>query len=173
MNAPIRSGIQSMVVLLAGSLVACTAQQEQAPAVDLEAEAQAIRDVSSAWLEHVTARDLEELTGLFAESAVFFDENEPATEGLAAIRADIESEWAENPDFTVTWSTISVDVADSGDMAWERGQWEFDPDGAGEAEGTYGEYVTVYRKMDGAWKAVADIGSVTKPEEEAEEEVIE
>jgi uncharacterized protein (TIGR02246 family) len=157
---------RSAAVVLVGLLAACAAPQDQTPVVDLEAEAQAVEAVSQQWLEHVTARDLEALTSLIADDAVFFDVGEPTKEGLAAIRADVESNWGENPDFTVTWSTTSVDVASSGDLAWERGSWEFDPDGAGEAEGDYGEYVTVYRKIDGAWKAVADIGHSTKPEPE-------
>lgn len=151
---------------LLGTLVvlgAC-APQAQTPAVDLEAEAQAVRDVSQQWYEYVANRDIESLVNLFADDAVFFDQGEESKEGLAAIRADIENSWAENPDFTVSWSTLSVDVASSGDLAWERGAWNYDPDGAGEADETTGEYVTVYRKVDGAWKAVADIGVSTEPQ---------
>lgn len=145
------------------ALGAC-APQEQAPPVDIEAEAQAVRAVSQQWYEHVVNRDLESLVGLFADDAVFFDHGEEPKEGLAAIRADIEGGWAENPDFTVSWSTLSVDVSESGDLAWERGVWNYDADGPGAAEPTEGEYVTIYRKVDGAWKAVADIGVSTEPQ---------
>jgi ketosteroid isomerase-like protein len=102
---------------------------------------------------------------VIADDAVFFDQAEGSIVGLPAIRASMESDWAENPDFTVSWTTNAVDVASSGDMAWERGSWTYDPDGAGEAEEMTGEYVTVYKKVDGAWKAVADMGVTHEGEE--------
>jgi hypothetical protein len=46
-------------------------------------------------------------------------------------------------------------------MAWERGTWTYDPDGAGEAEAVEGEYLTIYEKVGGDWKVVADMGSET------------
>jgi len=149
------------------ALAAC-AQPADQPTVDLAAEAQAVESVSMQWLEAARARDLDAAAALIAQDAVFFDQGEGSLEGLPAIRADMESNWAEYPDFTVDWSTTSVQVASSGDMAWERGSWTFDPDGAGEAESMNGEYVTVYKKVDGAWKAVADIGVTHEAEMEEE-----
>ena len=149
---------------------ACAAPAEQAPAVDLAAEAEAVETVSMQWLEATKARDLEAATNLFADDAVFFDQGEGSIVGLPAIRADIESSWAQNPDFTLSWSTTSVNVALSGDMAWERGSWTYDPDGAGEAGEMTGEYVTVYTKVDGDWKAVSDIGVTHEVEEGGEED---
>jgi uncharacterized protein (TIGR02246 family) len=149
---------------------ACAAPAEQAPAVDLAAEAEAVEAVSMQWLEATKARDLKAATSLFADDAVFFDQDEGSIVGLPAIRADIERSWAQNPDFTLSWSTTSVDVALSGDMAWERGSWTYDPDGAGEAGEMTGEYVTVYKKVDGIWKAVSDIGVTHEVEEGGEED---
>jgi uncharacterized protein (TIGR02246 family) len=143
------------------TLAACTTpadQAEQAPAVDLAAEGAAVEAVSMQWLEAVQARDVDAATSLFAADAVFFDEDEGSIEGIEAIRADIASSWAENPDFTVSWSTDAVQVSAAGDMAWERGSWTFDPDGAGEAGDMNGEYVTIYEKVDGTWTVVSDIG---------------
>ncbi|MDP2482361.1 MAG: nuclear transport factor 2 family protein, partial [Candidatus Palauibacterales bacterium] len=58
--------------------------------------------------------------------------------------------------------------ASAGDMAWERGSWTYDPDGAGEAGEMTGEYVTVYKKVGDAWKVASDIG-VTHEDEDMEE----
>lgn len=146
------------------ALAACSApadqmsEADQAPAVDLAAEAAAVEAVSMQWLEAAQAQDVDAAVALFADDAVFFDEGEGSLVGLPAIRADIEESWAENPDASVSWSTNDVQVASSGDMAWERGSWTYDPDGAGEAEAMTGEYVTVYEKVDGVWKVVSDIG---------------
>jgi len=157
-----------IVVALAGCY-APAEDADQAPAVDLAAEAAAVEAVSMQWLAATQARDLNAATALFAEDAVFFDQGEGSIEGLEAIRADIESSWAENPDFALSWSTSSVEVASSGDMAWEHGSWVYDVDGAGEAVEMTGEYITVYRKIDGAWKAVADMGVTHETMEDDEE----
>lgn len=143
------------------ALAACAApadQAEQAPAVDLAAEAAAVEAVSMLWLEAAQAHDVDAATSLFAEDAVFFDQEEGSIEGIEAIRADIESSWAENPDFILSWSTNAVQVSAAGDMAWERGSWTYDPDGAGEAGEMNGEYVTIYKKVDGTWMVASDIG---------------
>lgn len=159
----------SAVLVVALSACAAPADQaDQAPAVDVAAEAAAVEAVSMQWMAAAQARDLAAVTALFADDAVLFDQNEGSIEGLAAIRADIEGSWAQNPDFALSWSTTSVQVASSGDMAWERGAWTYDPDGAGEATEMTGEYVTIYEKVDGAWKVASDIG-VTHEVEEADE----
>lgn len=36
-----------------------------------------------------------------------------------------------------------------------NGQWTFDPDGEGEATAETGEYLTVWKKIDGEWKVAA------------------
>ncbi|MFQ5690993.1 MAG: YybH family protein [Gemmatimonadota bacterium] len=157
-----------MVSLAVAALAACTAGGGGGPAVDVEAEAQAIRDISAHWLESVQARDLDAVAGVFAtDAATIFDGD--LVEGLDAIRSETEEEWSENPDFTVSWTTMSVDVAGSGDLAYERGSFTFDPDGPGEAQEAHGEYVTVYKKIDGQWKVVVDAGTTLKGDEDAEE----
>lgn len=148
------------------SLVACAAQPVQEPAVDVAAEAQAIRDASSAWLTAAQARDAATIDGLFAANVTTMFDGE-INEGLAAVQASREDEWANEPDATVTWNTTEVGVAASGDLAYERGHWTSDPDGAGEAPEEHGEYLTVWKKIDGQWKVLYDTGSVIKAEEEA------
>jgi len=153
------------------ALAACTApadQADQVAAVDLAAEAAAVEAVSMQWMEAAQARDVAAATAVFADDAVIFDEEEGSIEGLPAIRADMESSWQKYPDGSVSWSTNSVEVASAGDMAWERGSWTFDPDGAGEAAAMNGEYVTVYKKVGDAWKVASDIG-VTHEDEDMEE----
>jgi uncharacterized protein (TIGR02246 family) len=154
------------------ALAACSAPGDQADeadlvaqaeAVDLAAEAEAVENVSMQWLEAAQARDLDAVTALFASDAVLFDEGEGSIEGVPAIRADIESDWAEYPDAAIAWSTNSVEVASSGDMAWERGTWTFDPDGAGEAGEMTGEYVTIYKKVGDTWKVASDFGVTNEP----------
>ncbi len=157
-------GIFALAVILA----ACAVPPPPVPQVDVAAEAQAIRDISARWMEYVASGDTDAIMELFAEDAVTLSDGEAPREGRAAIRADMESWMAEYPDATWTWSTTSVEVAASGDLAWERGSWQYDPDGPGETESDHGEYVTLFRKIEGAWKCTLDIGVSTMPEETTE-----
>ena len=158
-----------VVVLAVISLVACAAQQARQPAVDLAMEEQAIRDASAAWLAAVQARDAVTIDGLMAaDITTIFDGK--VDEGVAAVQASRDKEWADQPDATVDWTTEEVGVAASGDLGYERGYWTSDPDGAGEEPPVQGVYLTVWKKIDGQWKALYDTGTVIRPEEGPENE---
>ncbi len=140
--------------------------EEAPPPLDLAAEEQAVRDLSVQWMEAYRAQDAATIVNLFAPDGTTFFDGE-LLEGREAIQADMESEWSEHPDFTIAWSTSSVDMASSGDLAVERGAWEYDPDGTGEAEAVNGQYVTTWKKIDGQWQVIMDVGGVLNPEEDA------
>ena len=156
-----------LVVLAAVGALYCAAPPEEAaaPAVDVAAEAAAIRAISAEWLTASQGRDSDTLDSLMSSSIVAIFDGE-IREGIEAVRANREAEWAENPDSTVTWTTSSVEVAASGDLAYERGRWTSDADGPGAGAAEDGEYLTVYQKIDGEWKCVADAGTTLKADEE-------
>ena len=119
------------VVLAIFSLVACAAPPAEEPGVDVAAEAQAIRDASAAWSQAIEARDGAAIDAVFAaDITTIFDGK--VQKGLVEVQAAREEEWVNQPDSTVTWTTTEVEVAASGDLAYERGHWTSDPDGAGE-----------------------------------------
>jgi ketosteroid isomerase-like protein len=157
----------SPFLLLAVWLVGCqppadeVVVEETMPAVNLSAEAEAVEAVSMKWEQAAKARDLDAVMTVFSENAVTYPDDQPPAVGVAAIRTEIRKGWNEAPDAAIDWETTSVHVAEAGDMAWERGTWTFDPDGAGEAEAVEGEYLTIYEKVGGDWKVVADMGSET------------
>lgn len=155
MNGWKRIWMWAPVAGLAAGLAACTPPARSA---DVEAEALVIRDISAGWLEHRRARDAKAIADLFASDAVTLFDGQK-NEGPAEILTRTEREFAEYPDATASWSTTQMQVAGSGDLAYERGTWRFDPDGAGPLPEDHGEYVTVYRKVDGKWKVVADVGT--------------
>lgn len=172
MTRPLSSSFLALLLVLA---VAACAPPEQAPpqqvapepAVDVAAEEQTIRDLSMNWLEAAQARDGATIDALFAQDVVTIFDGQ-ILEGQAEIAADREAEWAENPDSTTNWTTSAVQVASSGDLAYERGSWAFDPDGPGEAAEEYGEYVTVWKKVGGDWRVAVDAGTTLNGEEEEE-----
>ena len=160
--------VASILVLVAGLLPGCAAPQETAPTVDVAAEAQAVRDRSALWLEWARAKDAAAIAeGMFFEDAETIFDGE-FHRGRAAILASFESDQAEAPDSTITWTTSRVEVAASGELAYERGSWTLDPDGDGAAPEEHGEYLTIWKKVDGTWSCAVDSGSTIKKEEDAE-----
>jgi uncharacterized protein (TIGR02246 family) len=164
-----RLSVSLFAFVLILAVAACVppepAAPEPEPMVDVAAEGQAIRDLSEQWLEAAQDRDGATLDSFFAGNAVTFFDGE-IHEGLAAIAADREAGWAENPEGTLSWSTHSVEVAASGDLGYELGSWTFDPDGPGEMGEEHGRYVTVWQKMNDSWQVVVDAGTTLAAEDE-------
>ena len=126
-----------LVAAACGVLAAgCAKQAPEAPAVDLAAEEQAIRDRSMEWLKFATARDAAAIaSGILAANTVTMYDG-VINEGVAAVQAASEAGYAARPNSTVTWTTDEVHVAASGDLAYELGTATEDADGDGEAAPT-------------------------------------
>ncbi len=156
-----------LAVLIAAGLAACAppadppAPTETAPAVDLAAEEQTIRDSSMQWLEAERGRDLLTLMSFVdANVTTIFDGN--VTRGRAALEASNQARWEGSPDGNVEWATGSVVVSASGDLAYELGSFTFDPGGLANPDAKTGEFVCIWKKVDGEWKVVVDAGSTIK-----------
>lgn len=158
-------GFKSVLVALGIALVATSCAK--APVVDVVAEAQAIRDRSAEWLALAEAKDAAAIANdiYAADAATLFDGE--IRKGKAEIEAGMTAEMSGAPDSTITWTTDNVTVSASGDLAYERGSFAFDPDGAGAAAARTGEFVTIWSKADGTWRAVVDAGTAQKAEEAA------
>ena len=160
--------LTAVLLLGSGLLAGCAApEQGHGPEVDLAAEAEAIRVRSAEWLAWSQMKDFAAIGEniYMADTATLFDGDYLV--GPAAIRANQEKDAAETPDSIITWTTSKVEVAGSGDLAYERGSWSFDPDGAGEAAEEQGQYLTVWKKVDGAWRCAYDAGTTIKADEVA------
>lgn len=151
------------VLATAALMFGCAQPQPAEPTVDVAAEAQAIRDRSAEWLQLAVAHDAAGIAnGMYTADAVTLFDGD-MNHGPAEIQASMEADTASNPDSTIAWSTSHVHVAASGDLGYELGSFAFDPDGVGEAPSATGEYVTVWVKTDGVWRAAADAGTASKP----------
>lgn len=155
------------LALVSGGLVACAPEGggDAGPAVDIAAEAQAIRDLSMQWLEAAQAKDAAAIATVFAADGTTIFDGE-LHQGRANIQAEEEQGFSENPDGTTSWVPGVVEVAASGDLAFERGGWTFDADGPGEGEEVHGEYVTVWQKIDGRWQVAVDAGTTLTPDDD-------
>ncbi|MFQ5350976.1 MAG: YybH family protein [Thermoanaerobaculia bacterium] len=157
----------TLVLLTVAALAACAppaeppVPAETEPAIDLAAEEQAIRDSSMQWLAAEQGRDLLTVMSFMdANVTSIFDGD--IERGRAAVEAATQARWDANPDGTIEWATGAVHVAASGDLAYELGSWTTDPDGLADPTAEIGEFVCVWKKVDGEWKAVVDAGSTIK-----------
>jgi len=156
------SMILPLAVFLAISFAAaCGNQTAQAPAPPPDtrkADEAAIRAASADWNKAAQARDLDKATSYYAEDAVDLVDKGALVKGKNSIRLvwkDILAPTAP----TLTFTTTFVEVARSGDMAYEYGTTELTTTNKkGKPTVEKGKYATVWKKQgDGSWKSVLDI----------------
>ena len=155
-----------VLILAAGILGGCTAPEyDHGPEIDQAAAADAIRARSAEWLELAQTKDYATICEniYLPDAETMFDGDYLV--GKDAIQANQEKEAIEKPDSVVNWTISGIEVAASGDLAFERGSWNFDPDGDGEAAEEIGQYLTVWKKVDGSWRCAFDAGTTIKREE--------
>lgn len=155
------------VVLLSMFFVglAALAQQGGMSRADVSADEMAVKEISNNWLSLDRNNDIDAIMNLFDDNAVVYRRNQEPVTGKDAIRKSMLTDRQMNPKQVNEWKTERVDVASSGDLAVEYGSFtvsNLGPDGQGTDKGNY---VTVYRKIDGKWKIVSDIGNSSKPAE--------
>jgi uncharacterized protein (TIGR02246 family) len=156
----------SMILPLAAFLVvgfsaACadqTAQKPAPPPDTRKADEAAIRAASADWTKASQARDLDKAVSYYAEDAVFFVDKGALVKGKNSIRMAWKDFLAPTAP-VLSFTTSFVEVARSGDIAYEYGTAEFTTtDKKGKPSVEKGKYVTVWRKQpDGSWKAIIDI----------------
>lgn len=151
------------IIFLGLIFLGLTAFAQQSEKKDTKSDEQAIRAISKNWLELTKKNDLAGCAALFAENGVVFRTNQEPVVGPAAIKKHFTEMHDKNPKADINWSTDRVEVAASGDLAAEYGNYNIKGLGPNGTETDLGRYITVYRKVNGAWKVSADIGSSTKP----------
>ncbi len=154
-----RRSVGFFLVTLAfvGACAACSQPQPQ-PVDTRAADEAAIRAGVVEWDKAGAAKDLEKTVSFYGEGAAMFPPNAP----IAATKDEIHQAWAKFmalPGFALSLATTKVEVAKSGDLAYETGAFELTVnDAKGKPVKTPGKYVVVWKKQaDGSWKAVADI----------------
>ena len=153
------------IVCLALNWTTC-AHHPEAPSINLAKEEQAIRDISMKWLVFANAHDVSNTVTLFAEDGVVYRQNQEPTVGRNAIQDLFTRENEQNPKSVFSWNTDRVEIAASGDLAVEYGTWSESGAGMDGTEAFNGKFITVYRKIDGVWKIISDIGVGTNPKDD-------
>lgn len=146
-----------LAVAAVGAFGACARQ------ADVAAERQAIDAMNAKWLEAIAAKDVTTIVdSLYAEDAVFMPPNAPKAAGRAALRTQWE-EFLKAPNMKLTFGADTIEVAQSGDLAYDRGWYEFSMDSPSGPFQDRGKYVVVWRKVAGQWRAVIDMFNSDMP----------
>jgi uncharacterized protein (TIGR02246 family) len=130
------------------------------PKVDTKAEGDKLMNLSHEWAKAALAHDVDKTLSYWADDAVLIESGQPVRTGKKELRQLVEESF-KMPGFKISWEPQSVDVSQSGDMAYmkEKSQVTFN-DSTGKAITMHSNSVTVWKKQaDGNWKDVVDISS--------------
>lgn len=133
-----------------------SASQPDSAAVDTDADETAIRAKVDRWHELMKAKNAAGIAGLYTDDGAVMPPNVPIGTGQSAI----EKTWAalvNTPGFELKIVPEQIVVASAGDMALDRGTYNLTIAPEGTAITDTGKYVVVWQKVDGEWKAAADI----------------
>lgn len=151
---------RSSLILVAAMLVGSCATRE----IDLEAEGQALMQVSRDWSDLAATGNLDSIMTGWADDAVLMAPGLPPLEGKAAIRQYVGAAM-QIPGFSIRWEPVSAHVARDGDLAYlvERNVTTV-ADSTGGLITTYGKAVTVWRRATGGrWENVIDMWNEAPP----------
>jgi len=158
-------GLLTWAVISLGMNVACSNGEEEQhekvempTQVDLRAASEdAVRNASSQRNQALAAKDVDKIVSFYADDATLFPPNAGMSGGLESIHAA----WVAivtTPGFALSNTTMKIEAAQSGDLAYETGRYLLTTKVKGALQDEKGKYVVVWKKQnDGSWKVVADI----------------
>jgi uncharacterized protein (TIGR02246 family) len=125
-----------------------------APPVDLTAEADAIRARGAGIVSAEASQDAELSTSFYARDAISQPSGSPQVEGRDAIR-ELYGHFFSGMLKDFESATTHIDVAASGDLAYEYGINRMVLNGPDGDLLDVGKYLAVWKKIDGEWYIVA------------------
>lgn len=124
-------------------------------AMDAAGVEDSIRAANARFEEAVLAGDAAGVAALYTDDAILLAPGTPRVEGRAGIETAFGQMTAGMQAFDL--QTDRVEVAESGDFAWEIGTYDLTvetPDGATIRD--VGKYLVVWENVDGSWRLTAD-----------------
>ncbi len=113
----------------------------------------ALRQADLDFARQTAARRLDGWMDFFADNASIIHDGRTVT-GKDALRAFYQPVFG-NRDFTLTWSPSHAEASKDGTLGYTYGEYE----ARNRTAISRGIYTTVWRKIDGRWKVVLDLGS--------------
>jgi uncharacterized protein (TIGR02246 family) len=142
-------------LLLVVTIISCNQQT-----VDTKSEGEKVMKLSKEWSEVASKGDVEKTVSYWADDAFVMSAGHSPLNGKAAIRKMVEESY-KIPGFRISWDPQSVEVSESGDMAYiiENSEVSF-TDSTGQQVTLKNKAVSIWRKQsDGSWKNAVDIST--------------
>lgn len=152
------NGIAFSTIISLAMLTGCNNASPPGTAPNKASVDTQLREIESALMKSVAAKDLEKVMANYAEDAALLAPGAPAARGKDAVR----NAWKGMLDSIqkLEFAPYRIELSASGDMATTLGAYAMtltDPKTKKQINDR-GGYVTVYRKQsDGSWKAIEDI----------------
>ncbi len=124
---------------------------------------QAIRKLDKDWSAAAQTKDVDKTVSFYSDDASALPFNAPIATGKDQIR-QVWAHLTSLPGFALTFGPTKIEVAKSGDLAYDVGTFELKSnDAQGNVNTEVGKYVVVWKKQpDKQWKAIIDMFSTDK-----------
>lgn len=121
------------------------------------ADESALRAADEEWSKAAGAKDLDKTVSFYVDDATVLPPNSGMVNTKDAFRK-IWKEMMDAPGFAVGWKATKVEVAQSGELGYVSGTYNFTMnDASGKPATDRGKYLEVWKKQnDGSWKCVVD-----------------
>ena len=144
-----------LIALIPIAMAGCNMQK-----VDTKAEGEKVMQASREWSQAASRGNVEKILSYWADNAVVISSGQPVLKGKGEIQQMVEGSF-KTPGFHISWEPQSVEVSQSGDMAYliEKSKITVN-DSLDKAITTHYNGVSVWKKQtDGSWKNVVDIAA--------------
>jgi uncharacterized protein (TIGR02246 family) len=148
--------------LLASTLVASFGDLSSAQDSSAAADEAAIAEFNRRYLKAINDGDIDTLASLTTEDHMMISSGGPPLAGKKAL-VDAMTRAFQNNKFNETWEPLETVV--SGDLAYQRGTFvvEATPKAGGEMSRSTGNFLRIYRKINGTWFMVRDTFNSQRP----------
>lgn len=132
-------------------------QRETPPPDTRAADEATIHGLVKDWSAAAQAKDAEKFSAMYADDATVMFAGQPDVSGRTAIREALGG-MMQDPNFALQFAARKIEVARSGDLAYDTGTYTLTMTDAKKQKSTeQGNYVVVWKKQDGGtWKVVID-----------------
>ena len=124
-------------------------------------EQQAIRDAGDKWQRDIAADNVDAIVALHAPDAILMFSNAPLARGSKAVR-DTYTDMVKLPGLVMHWTPTKIEVT-SPTTATEYGTYTDSYDTPSGKMRDAGNYVVLWKKIDGKWRVALDAPSTTTP----------
>lgn len=161
--------MKSSIRLMLAATVFCTVWGSVAHAQTSSEAENEIRRMDAAWKDAINTKDLDKSIDFYDENAYAMVNNQAPIVGKQAIRKVWESAITAHGLQIKYWKPIHIDVAKSGDMAYDIGLYQYE---SIDANGKVilmppGKYAVVWKKnAAGVWRVAVDAPTAVPKAEE-------